>query len=167
MTNNDILRRIRYILNFNDQKMLEVFNLAGSDVSLDQVSSWLKPKIDTDEQGDDDLDQESGPSDCEDVHLATFLNGLIIEKRGKKEGSEVINETKVNNNIIFNKLKIAFNLKAEEILEILKLVEFTFSKHELSALFRKPDHKHYRECKDQVLRNFLGGIQIRFKTNPS
>ena len=167
MTNNDILRRIRYILNFTDQKMLEIFNLAGSDISLDQVSSWLKPKADIEEQEDGKLVEESELNDCEDIHLATFLNGLIIEKRGKREGSEIINETKINNNIIFNKLKIAFNLKAEEIIEILKLVEFIFSKHELSALFRKPGHKHYRECKDQVLRNFLGGIQIRLKTNPS
>ena len=155
MTNNDILRRIRYILNFNDQKMLEVFNLANSDVTIEDVASWLK----SDSEEESDSDQNI----CPDVHLAAFLNGLIIEKRGKKEGTEIHNESRLNNNIIFNKLKIALNLKAEEILEILKLVDFEFSKHELSALFRKADHKHYRECKDQVLRNFLAGIQIRYK----
>jgi len=143
--------------------MFEIFGLASSHVKIDQVSSWLQPNKGSNEEIEEELDSESDLSICEDVHLATFLNGLIVEKRGKKEGTEIHNETRLNNNIIFNKLKIAFNLKAEEILEILKLVDFSFSKHELSALFRKQDHKHFRECKDQILRNFLGGIQIRYR----
>ena len=153
MTNNDLLQRLRYILNFNDQKMLEIFSLAKSDATIEKVSSWLNPKTDCDRE------QEI----CPDLQLSAFLNGLIIKMRGEKEGTRIENESKLNNNMIFNKLKIAFNLKAEEIIQILELVDFTFSKHELSALFRKSGHKHYRECKDQVLRNFLGGIQIRFK----
>jgi len=36
------------------------------------------------------------------------------------------------------------------------------SKHELSAFFRKLDHKHYRECKDQILRKFLKGVEERY-----
>ncbi|AYC06892.1 Glutamate synthase (NADPH) large chain [Vibrio cholerae] len=51
------------------------------------------------------------------------------------------------------------NLKAEDILEILQLADFRLSKHELSAFFRKPDNKHYRECKDQVLKSFLLGLE--------
>jgi uncharacterized protein YehS (DUF1456 family) len=47
--------------------------------------------------------------------------------------------------------------------EILELAEFRLSKHELSAFFRKPGHKHYRECKDQILRNFLQGMQIKYR----
>jgi len=39
------------------------------------------------------------------------------------------------------------------------------SKHELSAFFRKPGHKHYRECKDQVFRNFLNGVQLKYRDN--
>ena len=46
-------------------------------------------------------------------------------------------------------------------LETLKLADVRISKHELSAFFRKVGHKHYRECKDQVLRNFLKGLQIK------
>jgi hypothetical protein len=38
-----------------------------------------------------------------------------------------------------------------------------FSKHEISALFRKPGHKHYRECEDQLLRNVLKGLQTRLR----
>ena len=71
----------------------------------------------------------------------------------------------MTNNIVFTKLKIALNLKAEDILEILVLVDFKLSKHELSALFRKPGNRHYRECKDQILRNFLKGLQLKYRNN--
>jgi len=43
-------------------------------------------------------------------------------------------------------------------------VDMHISKHELSAIFRKPGQKQYRECKDQFLRNFLYGLQ--FKERP-
>jgi uncharacterized protein YehS (DUF1456 family) len=64
---------------------------------------------------------------------------------------------------VFTKLKIALNFKAEDVLEVLGSTGHTLSKHELSAFFRKPDHKHYRECKDQVLRNFLKGLQLKYR----
>ena len=61
------------------------------------------------------------------------------------------------------KLKIALNLKAEDVLEIMELAGLSISKHELSAFFRKPDHKHYRQCKDQIMRNFLMGLQLKLR----
>ena len=67
------------------------------------------------------------------------------------------------NNIILRKLKIALDLKAEDLVDILQLADFRMSKSELSAFFRKPGHKHYRECKDQVLRNFLKGMQLKYR----
>ena len=51
----------------------------------------------------------------------------------------------------------------EDILETLKVVDFKLSKHELSAFFCKPDNKHYRECGDQILRNFLMGVQLQLR----
>jgi len=90
---------------------------------------------------------------------------LINDKRGKREGAQPEPEKLLNNNIIFMKLKIALNLKAEDVLGILELAEFRISKHELSAFFRKPGHKHYRECKDQILRNFLQGMQLKYRSN--
>ena len=98
-----------------------------------------------------------------DRTLACFLNGLINEMRGKKEGNQPEPENRLNNNIIFKKLKIALNLKAEDILRIMALVDFSMSKHELSAFFRKKGHKHYKKCQDQILRNFLHGIQIEYR----
>jgi len=81
----------------------------------------------------------------------------------KKEGKQPSPEQRINNNIIFRKLKIALNLKAEDVLEILNLSDMDISKHELSAFFRKPGHKHYRNCMDQILRNFLNGIQLKYR----
>jgi uncharacterized protein YehS (DUF1456 family) len=151
MTNNDILRRLRYAFDFSDSKMITIFSLANVEVTRAQISSWLK-KEDSDDY-----------SALDDVGFASFLNGFINDKRGKKEGDQPIPETCLTNNIIFKKLKIALNLTAEDVMELMGLAEFMMSKHELSAFFRKKDHKHYRECKDQILRYFLKGIQVKFR----
>ena len=151
MTNNDVLRRIRYTFNFDDSKMIAIFALAGLEVTRAEVSDWLKK--------DDDPDYKN----CSDPQLATFLNGLIIEKRGKKDGPQPEPEKTLNNNIIFRKLKIALNLQADDVIAMINKADFRMSKHELSAFFRKPGHKHYRECKDQVLRYFLKGMQLEYR----
>jgi uncharacterized protein YehS (DUF1456 family) len=95
--------------------------------------------------------------------LAIFLNGFINDRRGKREGQQPVPEKRLTNNVIFKKLRIALNLKSEDVLDILELAPLRISKHELSAFFRKPGHKHYRQCKDQVLRNFLKGIQLKYR----
>lgn len=151
MTNNDILRRIRYTFDFGDSKMMAIFGLANLTVSRAQVSDWLK-------KDDDPAYQE-----CSDIHLATFLNGLINDKRGKKDGPEPEPEARLTNNIIFRKLRIALDLKADDTMEILALADARISKHELSAFFRKPGNRHYRNCKDQVLRKFLKGVQLKYR----
>jgi len=151
MTNNDILRRIRYIFDFSDAKMVAIFGLADETVIQRQIHGWLKKE------------EDPGYQKCNDTQLAIFLNGLINHKRGKREGPQPTPEKRLTNNIIFMKLKIALNLKAEDVLGILGLADLRISKHELSALFRKPTHKHYRECQDQILRNFLKGLQLKLR----
>ena len=151
MNNNDVLRRIRYSFDFDDSRVITVFGLGGLEVTRAEISDWLKR--------DDDPDYKS----CSDQQLATFLNGLIIDKRGKKDGPQPEPEKQLNNNIVFRKLRIALNLQAEDVLKLVNKADFRISKHELSAFFRKPGHKHYRECKDQVLRNFLKGIQLKYR----
>ncbi|GBE45856.1 hypothetical protein BMS3Bbin11_00949 [bacterium BMS3Bbin11] len=154
MTNNDILRRLRYIFDFDDSKIISLFGCADYQVTREQISDWLKKEDD------------SAYQKCSDTLLAIFLNGLINDIRGKKEGPQPEPEKRLTNNMIFRKLKIALNLKAEDVLEILSLAGFSLSKHELSAFFRKPGHKHYRECKDQFLRNFLQGLQLKYRDRP-
>jgi len=153
MLNNDILRRIRYAFNLSDSKMISIFGLANHKVTREQVCDWLK------------TDEDPAYQNCSDTQLAIFLNGFINHKRGKKEGAQPALEARLTNNIILVKLKIALNLKTEDIVEILSLSDLRVSKHELSAFFRKPVNKHYRVCKDQILRNFLKGMQLKYRDN--
>jgi uncharacterized protein YehS (DUF1456 family) len=153
MNNNDILRRIRYTFDFNDYKMIEIFGHAGVQVTRPQISNWLKKEDDPAYQ------------DLKDKELAIFLNGLINDRRGKKEGEQPIPEDFLDNNMIFRKLRIALNLKDEDIMDILKLVDLRIGKHELSAFFRNPSQSQYRPCQDQFLRNFLHGMQLKYRGN--
>jgi uncharacterized protein YehS (DUF1456 family) len=151
VTNNQILRRLRYAFDFNDSAMMRIFAHGGLEVTRAQVSDWLKK------------DEDPASTLIDDIELARFLNGLIIEKRGRKEGPQPEPESKLNHNIVFRKLKIALDLKDDDILAILQLSDFRLSKHELSAFFRRPDHHHYRACQDQVLRNFIKGVQLKLR----
>ena len=150
MNYNDILRKIRYTFDFRDAQMVSIFKSVEFPVTIEQVQAWLKP---------------DGPdvTPINDKQLALFLNGFINLKRGKREGPPMKPEKRLNNNIILRKLKIALNLKDEDMIEIFKLSGTHISKHELSAFFRKPDQKQYRLCKDQYLRNFLMGLQKKFR----
>ncbi len=69
----------------------------------------------------------------------------------------------MTNNDILKKLRVALKLTNDDIVEILKLVDFQVSKSELGALFRKEDHPKYMECGDQFLRNFLNGLIIHLR----
>jgi len=151
MTHNDVLRKLRYTFDYNDQQMIDLFAAGGKIVTRAEVSNWLKK--------DDHEEYKS----LQDIDLAIFLNGFIIDKRGKKDDSIPVPEKTLNNNIVFRKIKIALNLTDDAIIEVFDQATFKVSKTELSALFRKPDHKHFRPCKDQFLRNFLMGLQLKVK----
>ena len=151
MNNNDILRRIRYTLDVCDDRMMAIFALADLQASRAQVSDWRKK--------DDDPAFQA----LSDRRLAIFLNGLVIDQRGPNGGPGPGREDRLNNNIIFSKLNIAFDLRADAVLEVMGLAEFHLSRHELSAFFSKPTHKNYRDCKDQVLRKFLQGLQLKYR----
>lgn len=153
MNNNDVLRRMRYIFDFDDYTMIALFGLGQLTVTREQVSDWLK------------RDEDPESKILTDEQLASFLNGFIVQNRGKKDGLDPVPEKVLNNNIIFMKIKIAMNLQADEVLDMIALTGMKLSKHELSALFRKPGHKHYRECQDQILRNFLKGLQQLHRKN--
>lgn len=151
MTNNDILRRIRYILDFDDAKMIETFAMADVEVRRGHIVSWLLKE------------DEHSYQECNDKMLATFLNGLISLKRGKKKALQPEPETSLTNNLILKKLQIALKLDSEDVIAILALADFELSGPELSSFFRKPGHRNYRVCKDQVIRNFLMGLQIKLR----
>ncbi|KDC54422.1 DUF1456 family protein [Pseudoalteromonas sp. S3431] len=155
MTNNDILRRIRYTFNLTDTAMVNVFASAEHTVTKEQVITWLTKE------------GEEAFTPISDTEFASFLNGFINTQRGKREGEQPEPEKKLNNNIIFMKLRIALNMKAEDVIATLELVDFDLSKHELSAFSRKVDNKHYRVCNDQILRLFLTGVQKQHRPEES
>ncbi|ACN13645.1 conserved hypothetical protein [Desulforapulum autotrophicum HRM2] len=154
MTNNDILRMFRYAMDISESKLVAIFGLAGETVDRDQIGAMLKKE---DEQGFELLDDSS---------MTAFLNGLIVHERGEKSGSQgaVLQSPEfLTNNIILKKLRIALNFKEEDMMAVFKLAGKDVSKAMLSALFRKPGHKNYKECGDQFLRNFLKGLAMRYR----
>lgn len=149
MQNNDILRRLRYALDLNDAAMMAIFKEAEYEISPDELLGFLKK------------DDQEGFVELEHQLMAWFLDGLISYKRGKLETAAPQPEKPVSflsNNEVLKKIRVALEFKEEDMLHTLKLAGFELSKAELSAFFRKKGHKNYRDCGDQVLRNFLQGL---------
>ncbi|MCQ4241125.1 DUF1456 family protein [Stutzerimonas stutzeri] len=152
MLNNDVLRSLRYTLNASDAKMAEIAQLTGCEIPAAEMVAYLKNE------------DEDGYKPCGDRIMAYFLDGLVIYKRGKDESRPVPPiELPITNNLILKKLRVAFELKEEDMHAILKAADFPVSKPELSALFRKAGHSNYRVCGDQLLRNFLKGLALHAK----
>jgi uncharacterized protein YehS (DUF1456 family) len=146
---NDVLRSIRYMLDLGDENVIDVVRLADDGFALDkaQVQAYLRK------------DEEEGYQPCTDAMLARFLDGLVIHYRGRKpDAAPRPFDKRVTNNIVLKKLRVAFELKDVDMHEAFDAAGFPISKPELTALFRQPDHKNYRACGDQVLRNFLKGL---------
>jgi uncharacterized protein YehS (DUF1456 family) len=149
LTNNDVLRRLRYALDLNDDQMAKIFKLGGEELSRPDIRGLLA------RDGDDD------EIACDDRQVAIFLDGLVLQRRGApKPGMPSIPPPtdELTNNEILKKLRIALTLRENDVLQILVLGGHRMSKSELSALFRKPNHRHFRPAGNQVLRKFLVGL---------
>lgn len=131
--------------------MVNVFALANRQVTTQQVIAWLKP----------DEDKEMMP--ISDSELASFLNGFIVEKRGRSDKAVPAPEKQLTKNLILKKLKIALNLTSDDIIALLAKMDVAIGNAGLTAFFRKPDHKNYRHCKSQFLRNFLMALQLTYR----
>jgi uncharacterized protein YehS (DUF1456 family) len=151
MTNNDTLHLISQALDLDSAALLSLYPKPHANVDETRIAAWLK------KEGD------PGHEACSDQNLIRLLNGLIDHKRGPRDGGPRAPEHILNNNVVFMKLKIALNLQADDILQTLARHKIQMSKHELSALFRNRDHKHYRECLDPLLRAFIEGLKTTIK----
>jgi len=154
MINNDILRRLRYALDIQNSVVIELAALVNYKLDTDTLINILKKE------------EQEGFEQCSDEILANILDGLIIQRRGKKKddtGEKKPLEIPLTNNIILKKLRIALELKEKDLLEILELADLKISKSELSALFRRKEQKHYKKCGDQFLRNFLFGLTKKYR----
>ena len=171
MHNHDILIRLRYALDIKNKDMVEIFKLGDIEVTREEVMQMLtKPKDGFyDEYDDDDMDDEG--IKCNNTMLESFLNGLIIFKRGKQEPKAGQQENPAPaaknkesmNNILLKKLKIALTLTSEDMIDILDEAGVMITKGELSAILRKVGHRNYKECGDKFARNFLKGLAYKYR----
>jgi len=150
MNHNDVLRRIRYALNITDLRVIELFALAGRVITRTELEPFFLKE------------EDAGYVECPDEILGLFLDGLIVSRRGKREareGSAVATAApagnkpgpanppgpiepppRLSNNEILKRLRIALELKDEDIIAIMAQTKVKVSKSELSAFFRKQGH---------------------------
>lgn len=151
MTNNDLLRRLRYALKLNGVSIAEACALAGHEISPMEVLNLLKKE------------DEKGFIACDDSVMCAFLDGLISSRRGPRDtppGMSQEPDELLNNNLILRKLRIALELNDTDMLAIFRQAGVSLSKPELSALFRGVGQRNYKECGDQLLRNFVRGLTL-------
>ena len=154
MINNDVLRAVRYMLDLSDARVAGIIQLAEPSLVLgrDEVQALLKKE------------GEAGGVECSNRVLALFLDGLVVDRRGRDESRPPRPlEKHVTNNVVLKKLRVAFELKDVDMHQILAAAGFPISKPEMSALFRQSGHKNFRPCGDQLLRNFLKGLTLRLR----
>ena len=152
MVNNDVLRSVRHMLNITEAKMIEIFALGGAQIIAREMTAYLK------------RDDEEGYLECPQNAMDRFLNGLIYFRRGKDDSRPPMSPVLPTNNVVLKKLRVAFQLKDDDVMLILKTAGFEIGKTELGALFRAEDHVNFRACGDQVLRNFLKGLTMRIES---
>lgn len=151
MTNNDVLRRFRYALELDNLTLLAIFRLAGVELAPEQLASMLKSE------------EEVGFEPVSDELLGRFLDGFILKQRGprpRQPGFDHEAPADLSNNRVLRAIKIGLELKDVDILAIMELASTPISKTELSALFRREDHRNYQPCGNQFLRNFLKGLAL-------
>jgi uncharacterized protein YehS (DUF1456 family) len=152
VTNNDVFRSLVQVLDVSESTVADIFKLAEHPVDQAKISGFLK------------ADNDPDYLECNDNHMTLFLDGLITYRRGKSEKSPLKPKEifpPLTNNIIFKKLRIAFDLKEEDLVELMSLADYEVSKSELSSISRKAGHKHYRVCNDAFLMGLLVGLTFR------
>ncbi len=152
MTNNEVMKSVRYTLEIKNRDVVEMIKAGGVELSVLDVVGLFKNE------------EEEGFIECPAEIIHAFLDGLILERRGPSEGpARKFSTATINNNMVLRKLRIAFDMKDTDMLVTMRSVGFKISKGEISALFRAPSHKNYVECGDQFLRNFLKGLTRRYR----
>jgi len=154
MARNELLSSICDAVKIDPATAVQVFAHAGRPVGLSTVMALMSSE------------EQDGYIPCSDPVLGFFLDGLIIHLRGPREGQSLPADAptaSLTNNAILKKLRIALDLKEDTLVGILGLAGVTISSHELTALFRKPGHKHYKGCNDKLLRDFIRGLAMRQK----
>lgn len=166
MNNNDLLIRLRYALDIKNKDMIEIFKLGGMEVTKEELLMMLTKTDDSIDE--EELAEQEDHIKVDHVMWETFLNGFIIFKRGKQEpkpGQPQTPEPSKENpkNLLLKKVKIALSMTSDDMLDTFAAAGFTVSKAETGALMRKEGHKNYKECGDQIARNFLKGLGMKYR----
>lgn len=154
MINNDVLRSLRFALDLGDHHVVVLCELADPAFAVtdEEVNAWLR------------REDEPGHQPCGDAALAHVLDGLIVHLRGRDDSQpQRAVETRLDNNLILKKLRVAFQLRDADLHELFVAAGFPVSKPELSAIFRQRDHKNFRRAGDQLMRYFLKGLVLRIR----
>ncbi len=152
MNNNDVLRSIAQVLQLDHAGLANIFNIAHHPADPPTLSGLVMKH------------DEPGYVQCSDRQLEHFLDGLISLRRGQKDGKQTAAQPdtlQLDNNIILKKLRIAFDLREDDLIELMSMTDYGISKSELSSIFRKPGNKHYRACSDDFLMAFLVALSFR------
>lgn len=151
MISNDVLRSVRYMLNVSEETLASIIRLGGIEVPVEEVSAYLL------------RDDQPGYRPCHEKVMNAFLDGLVTHRRGPREDAKPRPPEPLTNNVVMKKLRVAFELREDDLLEMMKAAGFQVSRPEMSALFRAPGHNNYRPCGDQFLRNFLKSLTARVR----
>lgn len=147
MKNNEIIRRLRFILNVDDTVLCECFQLGGCTLAVADVLTFCKPES-------DELYK-----DCSDEYFIQFLDGVIVYRRGASVNG-LPAPVAIDNNVILKKIRIALMLESRDLDNVFMLADCELSTHEISALFRKPENKHFVVCSDELLEKFFNGLSL-------
>ena len=142
----------------SNNEVIKAFAEAGYKIDKEGVLNLLKKE------------DEEGFVKCSNKLLGQFFDGVIVLKRGRQEVKpgqeprkpEVMTGNNINNQIL-RKIKIALNLKTEDMVKIWENADIYISNSDVTALFRKKGHKNYKECLDKFLRTFLKGLAIEYR----
>ena len=161
MTNNDILIRLRYALDIPDAEVVELFALAGRSITRKEIEGLFRKE------------EEAGFLPCNDATARAFLSGLITKRRGTRATGEEGGASprqptgRLTNNEILKALRVALELRDDDIVAIMALSDTEVTKSEVTALFRKAGHPKYQVCGDQFLRRFLAGLTEKCRGRPT
>jgi len=139
---------IKDALKLDDAALLNIFRLADPQVGPEDVRDILKDE------------SEADFVHCSDEGIALFLDGLIIYKRGDNGKPRIQAEVpEMTNNAIWKKLRIALELKEEDILTLMKKSGMAMTPAELTPYFRKEGQRNFKRCNDKTLTNFIKALE--------
>jgi len=149
VTHNNTLDRLRAALKLTDAQVAKCFSLAGHALTPEALSG-----LSANAQGD-------ARTPVTDALLVGMLDGLILLRRGPSPsgGGKSQPVTEITHNVILKKLRIALNLHEADMLKLFAAGGKALTKGELTVLFRKPTHKHFKVCDDELFATFLNGIK--------